>query len=133
MKRIITLFFFLFAAISFAQNTGMVVGKVLDKEADNTPMAFANVSIKGTSISVSSDFSGMFLLENLEAGDYVLVFNFPGYESKEVKVKVDAINPSEVKLALGAFTLPQTDIASAETTKQSHTLESQASTSSSLN
>ena len=119
MKRFLALFFLLFTAISFSQNTGIIVGKVLDKEADNTPMAFANVSVKGTEITATSDFSGMFLLENMEAGDYTLVFNFPGYESKEVKVKVDAVDPSEIKLSLGAFSLPQMETASVETERKS--------------
>lgn len=127
MKRLLFLSLFLFTAMSFAQNTGLIVGKVLDKEANNTPMAFANVSIKGTSISATSDVSGMFLLENLEAGNYTLVFNFPGYESREVNLKVDAVNPSEIKLALGAFSLPQIETASVEVKNKRYLQETSSS------
>ena len=48
MKHLITLLLLTFSSIGFAQNAGMIVGKVLDKELINEPLIFANVSIKGT-------------------------------------------------------------------------------------
>ena len=108
MKHFLILFALVFTSFSFAQSSGLIIGTVLDKELDNAPLAFANISIKGTSVSSTADISGMFLLENLKDGDYTLVCNFPGYESKEVKVKITSGLPAEVKLSLGAFTLPIT-------------------------
>ncbi|MFY0712361.1 carboxypeptidase-like regulatory domain-containing protein [Seonamhaeicola sp. NFXS20] len=114
MKQLAILFFILFATSAIAQDTGLIVGKILDKEMDNTPLPFANVSIKGTSNSVTSDISGMFLFENLKNGDYTLVCNFAGYETKEIKVHVDSYQPAEIKLSLEAFSLPITEVASAQ-------------------
>ncbi len=114
MKYLATLFFIVFTSFAFAQDTGLIVGKVLDKELNNTPLAFANVSIKGSNLSVTSDFSGMFLLENLKDGKYTLVCNFPGYETKEIDVTITSNEPAEVELSLGSFTLPAIEVASAE-------------------
>ncbi|TWO31388.1 carboxypeptidase-like regulatory domain-containing protein [Seonamhaeicola sediminis] len=124
MKQLIVLFFILFSASLFAQNTGLVVGKILDKEMDNTPLAFANVSVKGSSLKATSDFSGMFLLENLQDGEYTLVCNFPGYEPKEINIVVDSAEPTEIKLALGAFMLPsQMETASIESPSEKKALK----------
>lgn len=111
MKHLIALFFIFSSAIMCAQNTGLIVGKVLDKELDNTPLAFANVSIKGTNLNVTSDISGAFLFENLESGKYTLICNFAGYETKEIQIEVNEQFPAEVKLSLGAFTLPPIETA----------------------
>ena len=112
MKQIVILFFLVFSTISFAQNAGLIVGNILDKELNNAPLAFANVTVKGTDITTTTDFSGLFLIENLEYGDYILVYNFPGYETKEVEVKVNAQIPTDLKLVLGAQTLASNVMAS---------------------
>ena len=47
--RIFTLLFLMFSAtIMYAQNTGSIVGKLIDKEYNNEPLPFANILIKGT-------------------------------------------------------------------------------------
>lgn len=110
MKRLVYLSLFLFTAISFGQNTGLIVGKVLDSELNNAPLMMANVSVKGTSINLNTDLTGLFVIENLEAGDYTLVCSFAGYETKEIKVHVDAFKPAEVKLALAASTVSLSEL-----------------------
>ncbi|WP_406685098.1 carboxypeptidase-like regulatory domain-containing protein [Seonamhaeicola sp. MEBiC1930] len=130
MKHLVAIFFILFSASVFAQDTGLIVGKVLDKDANNMPLAFANVSIKGTSTNVSSDVSGLFLLENLKAGEYTLVCNFPGYETKELSITVDALEPAEIRLELGSFTMPMPLTASIDSSSKASVLQA---TSTSLN
>lgn len=115
----------LFATVSYAQNTGLIVGKVMDNEMDNAPLVFANISLKGTSVEVQSDFTGLFLVENLEAGDYTLVCSFPGYDTQEVNIHVDALNPVEVKLSLAAITVSLSEltaVTSTTTQKEDKTL-----------
>tara|TARA_R110000868_G_scaffold404322_4_gene682368 strand:- start:192 stop:587 length:396 start_codon:yes stop_codon:yes gene_type:complete len=112
MKPIFILFFLVFSGLSSAQGTGLIVGNILDKEVDNTPLAFASVHVKGTDINTSTDFSGLFLIENIEAGDYILVYNFPGYETKEINVTVVSEKPTELKLVLGAQSLSYNELAS---------------------
>ncbi|MBU3822175.1 carboxypeptidase-like regulatory domain-containing protein [Flavobacteriaceae bacterium XHP0103] len=121
MRKLIYFVFMLFATATFAQNTGMVVGKVMDKELNNSPLVLANVSVKGTSIEAETDLTGLFVLENLEAGDYTLVCSFVGYETQEINVHVDALRPAELKLALAASTVSADDLAAITSLVQNET------------
>lgn len=112
MKHLITLFILLFTSLGFAQNTGLIVGKVLDKELDNSPLLFASISIKETGLETTTDQTGLFIIENLEDGNYTLVCSFVGYETKELKVKVASGKSDDLKIALGASTFSLADIAS---------------------
>ncbi|MEN3323554.1 carboxypeptidase-like regulatory domain-containing protein [Mariniflexile soesokkakense] len=111
MKHLICISLFFVTAFSFGQNTGLIVGKILDNEMNDAPLVLANVSIKETSINLNTDLTGLFVVENLEAGDYTLVCSFAGYETKEINVHVDALQPAEVKLSLAASTISLGDLA----------------------
>jgi hypothetical protein len=111
MKRLIYLSLFLLTATSFGQNTGLIVGKIMDDELNNAPLVLANVSVKGTDINLNTDLTGLFVIENLEAGDYTLVCSFTGYETQEIKVHVDALKPAEIKLSLAASTISLSELA----------------------
>lgn len=99
------------SALGFAQNTGIIVGKITDEEVANAPLVLANINIKGAKIETNTDQTGLFALENLEAGNYVLVCSFLGYKSKEINVHVDALTPLEINIALTANTISLTDLA----------------------
>ncbi|WP_339918014.1 carboxypeptidase-like regulatory domain-containing protein [Yeosuana marina] len=111
MKQLLILSIFLFTSMGFAQNTGLIVGKVLDKELNNEPLVFANIAIKGTSTEFNSDTTGLFVIENLEEGDYTLVCSFVGYETKEINVHVNATQPVELNIPLAASTVSLNDLA----------------------
>ncbi|MBP0902612.1 carboxypeptidase-like regulatory domain-containing protein [Mariniflexile gromovii] len=111
MKHLIYITIFLFTTLSFGQNTGLIVGKVLDNEVNDAPLVLANVSVKGTSLNINTDLTGMFVIENLEAGDYTLVCSFAGYDTKEISVHVDALQPAEVSLSLAASTISLGELA----------------------
>lgn len=117
MKQLLTLVLLVFSTLSFAQSTGLVVGTILDKELENTPLAFANVQVKGTDIVSTTDLSGLFLIENLEDGDYTLTCNFAGYETKEINITVSSVKTAEVKLALSAQTFSLTTLAFNQSTQ----------------
>jgi TonB-dependent receptor len=78
---------------AFAQNKGIVTGKLLDASTKE-PLFFANISIEGTSIGTSSDEEGEFLLNNVPTGDQTLIISYIGYKSLEVQV---SIGPGETK------------------------------------
>ncbi|ALJ05307.1 hypothetical protein APS56_09300 [Pseudalgibacter alginicilyticus] len=126
MKHLVILFLILFSTFSFSQNSGLIVGNVLDGEMNGNPLMDANISIKGTSTNTTSDLSGLFLLENLKDGDYTLVCSFVGYESKEAKVKITSGEPTEINITLKASTLSLNDFAalgiSPQDTKQDKTV-----------
>lgn len=111
MKQLFTLLLFTFSSLGFAQNMGLIVGKVIDKDTNNEPLVFANLSIKGTTIESTSDITGLFLIENLSDGDYTLVCNFVGYETKEINVYVSALEPTEVNISLEPSTISFNELA----------------------
>ncbi|AJR02936.1 carboxypeptidase-like regulatory domain-containing protein [Siansivirga zeaxanthinifaciens] len=112
MKHLIYIFTLLVTSFVFSQNTGMVVGQIMDNELNDTPLVLAKAALKDTNVAVDTDLTGMFVIENLEAGDYTLVCSFVGYETKEINIHVDANVPTELKLALEATTISLADLAS---------------------
>lgn len=74
-----------------AQDTGSIAGKMIDKEVNDEPLAFANVLIKGTTKGTTSDFDGLYEISGLEPGNYTVVFSYLGYETVEIPdVQVEA-------------------------------------------
>jgi hypothetical protein len=110
MKQLFTLLLLTFSSLGIAQNMGLIVGKVIDKDMNNEPLVFANLSIKGTTIESTTDITGLFLLENLADGDYTLVCNFVGYETKELNVHVNSMEPTEINISLKPSTISLNDL-----------------------
>ncbi|WP_299121903.1 TonB-dependent receptor [uncultured Winogradskyella sp.] len=102
MRRLQLLLILFISAISFAQNTGSIKGKLTDKEYNNEPLPFANVLIKGTSVGTTSDMDGLYMFEDLEVGSYTIVFSFVGYETQEIKVNVEADKVTILDVTMGA-------------------------------
>ncbi|MCF6346822.1 MAG: SusC/RagA family TonB-linked outer membrane protein [Flavobacteriaceae bacterium] len=71
-----------FPVIAFAQFT--IKGKVTDKTT-KTELPGVNVVIKGTANGTTTDFDGLYAINNVNTGD-VLVFSFIGYNNVEVTV-----------------------------------------------
>jgi outer membrane receptor protein involved in Fe transport len=100
MKINLIVFISLFSLFSFAQK-GTVTGLVLDKDAGNETLPFANVLVKGTTNGVTTDENGKYSL-SLDSGSYVIQFSFVGYESVEVNVNVVAGKTQTVNGLLGS-------------------------------
>jgi len=98
--KLIILTFFI-TALTFAQTKGTITGTITDKDVNNSPLAFANAVIKGTSIGTTTDEKGKYTLK-VEPGNYTLVFSFIGYENLEVKVTVKAGETVTINKALGS-------------------------------
>ena len=90
----------------------------MDNEIQNSPLVFADVAIKGTSIKSHTDITGLFVIEHIEDGDYTLVCSFIGYETQEINVSVNSGQPTEVKLALAASTISLLELASITSVSQ---------------
>lgn len=74
---------------SLAQTSPSISGKVVEIiNGQETPVAFANVSIPNTSFGATTDFDGLYKF-TLPAGNYEVIASFVGYlaENKEVKLK----------------------------------------------
>ena len=81
----LSLFFIATTAFTNAQSNGSIVGKIIDKEANDEPLAFANILIKSTTKGTTSDFDGLYEIDNVEPGTYTLSFSYLGYESIEIQ------------------------------------------------
>ena len=84
MKKLLTVILLLVVSIAFSQSKGTISGTVFDKEAENSPLPFANVFIKDSSIGVTTEFEGEYFIQ-VDPGTYTLVFSFIGYETIEVE------------------------------------------------
>ena len=104
--------------MSFAQNTGSVVGKLTDKEYNDEPLAFANVLIKGTTQGTTSDFDGLYTFNDLQVGDYILVFSFVGYETQQIPVTIIAGEATELNVAMSASAASLDEVVITTTTKR---------------
>ena len=101
-KLTLTIVLFFTFIIGFAQN-GSIAGKVLDKEVNNDPLPFANISIKGTTKGTTSDFDGLYQISEVAPGTYTLVVSFVGYKTKEIpNVVVTAGKTTTIDVILGA-------------------------------
>ncbi|WP_438425897.1 TonB-dependent receptor domain-containing protein [Aquimarina macrocephali] len=119
MRKIVTLFALFFVGILFAQETGSITGTLLDKESNNQPLPFANVLIKGTTKGTTTDFDGLYTIENLEPGTYVLEFSFVGYETLDIKdVIVKSNETTTVNTAIAASAAALDEVIIKTTTKK---------------
>ncbi len=89
-KHFYLLFFFILSSV-FAFSQTKITGKILS--ADNQPVPFATISIKGTNTQVSSNESGSFTID-AKSTDVLIISNV-GYSTMEVSAE----NASIVKLA----------------------------------
>ncbi|SEK92563.1 TonB-dependent Receptor Plug Domain [Aquimarina amphilecti] len=103
MKKLFTVIALFYLGLNFAQETGSIAGKLLDKEVNNQPLPFANIVITGTTMGTSSDFDGKYELTNIPPGTYTLEFSFTGYETLRIpEVIVEPDKVTVIDTALGA-------------------------------
>lgn len=110
MKHLFLIIAFLTSAITFAQADATIKGNLLDTEANNAPLEMARVTIKETGSKTTSDQNGDFVFENLTPGTYTLSVSFVGYETKTMKVNVEANRTTQVKEALASSSLSLEDL-----------------------
>ena len=104
LKNSLNLFLIFLSIIAYSQ-IGTVEGVVLDKELDNSPLPFANVFVKGTSIGTTTDFDGNFSLSDIPSGTYTIVFSFVGYETLNLdNVVVEPNKFTQLSVGLGPGT-----------------------------
>jgi len=78
--RLLFIFLFFSAITGTVFSQGFTIsGRVLDAET-NEPLQFAHVFIDQSTHGTVTNTNGEFFLENLEAGEYRLVFSFVGFE-----------------------------------------------------
>ena len=99
-------------AITFAQTKNSdahITGHVIDK-SNGEHIPFAAIVIKGTTMGVSTDATGHFLLKNVPSGKHTIVASFLGYEREEQKVTVTPDKTIEVKFELSPQALEMSEV-----------------------
>lgn len=92
----------LFALLFISQIVGASNGTIKGLLQDSTtkePLAFASVSIKGTTHGVNTDLDGVFTIEAPE-GTQILTFTYVGYTSKDQAIVVKPNETVEVTIDL---------------------------------
>jgi hypothetical protein len=105
MNKALSILIFFFTVVTFSQNKGTIMGNVSDLELENEALLFASVQIKDTQNMAQTNFHGNYEFENITSGDYILVFSFLGYETKEIAVSVKNNEISKVNGALKSRTI----------------------------
>jgi len=119
MRTLITSIFLALTVFAFGQANGSIVGKLTDKDYNNEPLAFATVLLKGTSTGTTSDFDGLYALEDLTPGTYTVVYSFVGYETVEISnVVVVADKVTTVNIPMGASAAQLDEVIIKTTTKR---------------
>ncbi|MAD97709.1 MAG: TonB-dependent receptor [Flavobacteriaceae bacterium] len=101
MKKLLLLVAILCSISLTAQNIGIVKGTLTDKEANNEPLPFANVLIKGTQNGTTTDFDGNYTVK-VKPGTYTIVFSFLGYKSVEKTFTITAGQTITINQAMSA-------------------------------
>ena len=102
MKNSLLILSLALSNLLFAQPVGSIVGTVLDKDLNNEPLPFANILIPEVNLGTTSDFDGLFALEGLAEGDYIVNFSFVGYETQKIPITVIGGKVTEIQVSLAS-------------------------------
>ena len=99
------LFAVLMVRVAVAQDTGSITGTVIE-EGTNTPLAGANVVLKGTPRGTSTDAEGSFVIGDVMPGTYDLLVSYVGYRSRTTGFTVAAGARTMVRIYLSVSMVP---------------------------
>ncbi|MFP9100049.1 TonB-dependent receptor domain-containing protein [Flavobacterium sp. RHBU_24] len=103
---VIALFIF---AVGFAQEKATLTGILTDKDMNGAPLPFASVTVKGTTISTTTDETGNYTL-SVPAGEQTIVFSFLGYESREAVLTFTTGETQTLNQELGSTSVQLNDV-----------------------
>jgi hypothetical protein len=107
MKYFILFLFFI--QISFAQNKGILTGKIVDASTGEELIG-VNIILKGTYYGAASDLKGLFTIPNIVEGSYNVEVSLIGYKSVQftgTKIEANKTKHLDVKLEETVLTLGQ--------------------------
>ncbi|MDP5104716.1 MAG: TonB-dependent receptor [Polaribacter sp.] len=86
MKHQLTfLMLFLTTVITFSQ-TSTIIGVI--KNNSHQPLSEVNILLKNTKIGTQTSENGVFKIENIENGNYIVSISYLGYKTKEIKISI---------------------------------------------
>ena len=91
MKKIIVVISVLMLSVNlFAQGSGIITGKVVDKTTKQ-PLIGVNLIVVGTAIGAASDIDGNYKITNLSPGTYSVTASYIGFtESSKSDIVVSS-------------------------------------------
>ncbi|NTV45489.1 MAG: TonB-dependent receptor, partial [Chlorobiales bacterium] len=92
----------------FAQQKGLIIGKVLDDE-QNSPLPGATVQVANSPRGAATNLSGQFEI-GLESGEYDLKISYLGYEDTTLHIDVKPQQTTSATVALKSKTLRSGEI-----------------------
>lgn len=106
MKKIIIVISVLILNVNlFAQASGIITGKVVDKTTKQ-PLIGVNLIVVGTSIGAASDIDGNYVITNLQPGTYSVTASYIGFtESSKSDIAVSSARPKQVNFELAESTI----------------------------
>ena len=105
MRRIAVIFIVLFSALQLSAQTTKVSGTVRDADTGE-PIPFAGIYFKNTTIGLTADIDGKFIIQTRDPDAKVLVCQLLGYEAQEKSIKHGAFTQVEFRLKLSDNQLP---------------------------
>lgn len=112
LKNLITSIFLLSSTLFFAQSQE-ISGTILSE--NGSPLEFANIHIKGTKISTTSDASGKFTIKS-STNTPILIVSLFGYQTKEIVVKDNIV---EIQLNFESNSLDEIVVVGSRNPKKS--------------
>jgi outer membrane receptor protein involved in Fe transport len=112
---LLTIPFVLFSQI---RNSGVVSGRILDSQT-KSPVEYANIILRDSATNemvrgIVSDSNGLFRIDDVPAGTYILEYSFIGYKKQQTKPIV--INRKNPKVEMGTLDLTSAAISMDEVT-----------------
>lgn len=99
-KTIVTFIFLVVSQFVFAQSTGKISGKIIDKKTGEE-LPGVTVVLEGTTTGAATDFEGKFLIKNIKPGIYSIIISCINYNKKIIKgVEVKANEVSIIDLTI---------------------------------
>tara|TARA_B100000886_G_scaffold97046_1_gene64399 strand:- start:4005 stop:6929 length:2925 start_codon:yes stop_codon:yes gene_type:complete len=82
----ILIFTTLLVSLSLSQSGHYISGKVVDR--NDNPLFGANIILKGTFMGSTSDFDGLYRIDDVDPGKYTLMISYIGYKSQEIELYI---------------------------------------------
>lgn len=87
-------------SLIFAQSTGKIAGKIIDKKTGESLIG-ATVLIEGSAKGTAANIDGNYVLANVNPGKHTLIVKYIGYSSKQIsEVEVKAKNVTHLDVVL---------------------------------
>lgn len=118
MNKLLTILVLVLFTNGMYSQISSLNGIVIDHS--NTPIPGVNVYLKNTSTGSLTNASGAFEINNLEAGDYLIVLSYIGFKTKEIPVSIfggEKLNLETIILYEGNEILDQVVIEGERTNK----------------